>query len=81
MIQQKIFKPLGISLGLKAQQPKSSRLVDIIQFFLYMTRVRNDSAILDAQRDGTTDSVAIAKKTGLEVQSHHSNDKTLIVRL
>ena len=29
--------------------------------------IRNDSAILDAQRDGTTDSVAIAKKTGLQV--------------
>ena len=38
-----------------------------------MTCTRNDSAILDAQRDGITDSVAIAKKTGLEVDWHHLN--------
>ena len=31
---------------------------------------RNDSVILGAQRDGITDSVAIAKKTGLQVQTH-----------
>jgi len=53
-IQRQIFKPLGISLGLKALEPKSSR---------------NDSVILGAQRDGITDSVAIAKKTGLQLRT------------
>ena len=77
LIQQKIFKPLGISLGLKAQQPKSSRFAEIPFFnhvkqkwiFSYIIFIcdRNDSVILDAQRDGVTDSVAIAKKTGLQV--------------
>ena len=45
------------------------KIVPYLQKFWNMNKhcIRNDSAILDAQRDGTTDSVAIAKKTGLQV--------------
>ena len=38
---------------------------------------RNDSVILDAQRDGVTDSVAIAKKTGLQVNLLKPSEATV----
>lgn len=53
-VQQKIFRPLGISLGLKPLEPVTSR---------------NDAVIHGAQKDGAVDSTAIAKKTGLQLRT------------